>query len=129
SSYNTGVGSGEAGWAPIMGVGYYRNSTTWHDGPGPYGCSELQSDLSIITSTKNGIIFKSDDYGESFQHVKAESFNNDKLTLEGIISTPEDKDLFKFTLSNQRRVKINAVPTNVAGITGTNLDIALDLYN
>lgn len=129
SSYNTGVGSGEAGWAPIMGVGYYRNSTTWHDGPGPYGCSELQSDLSIITSTKNGIIFKSDDYGESFQHVKAESFSNDKLTLEGIISTPEDKDLFKFTLSNQRRVKINAVPTNVAGITGTNLDIALDLYN
>ena len=129
SSYNTGVGSGEAGWAPIMGVGYYRNSTTWHDGPGPYGCTQLQSDLSIITSTKNGIIFKSDDYGESFQHVKAETFVDNKLTIEGIISTPEDKDLFKFTLNNQRRVIISAVPTNVAGISGTNLDVSLELYN
>ena len=129
SSYNTGVGSGEAGWAPIMGVGYYRNSTTWHDGPGPYGCTNLQSDLAIITSTKNGIIFKNDDYNESFQHVSSVAFSDSKFEIEGMISTSDEKDLFQFTLSNQRRVKINAVPTNVAGITGTNLDIALELYN
>ena len=129
SSYNTGVGSGEAGWAPIMGVGYYRNSTTWHDGPGPYGCTNLQSDLSIITSTRNGIIFKNDDYNESFQHVTSVPFSDRKFEIEGMISTSDEKDLFKFTLSSQRRVKISAVPTNVAGITGTNLDIALELYN
>lgn len=27
AEYNVGVGSGEIGWAPIMGVGYYRNQT------------------------------------------------------------------------------------------------------
>jgi hypothetical protein len=128
SSYNTGVGSGEASWAPIMGVGYYRNSTTWHQGPGPYGCNNIQSDLSIITSTANGIIYKNDDYGESFQHVNITPFTNKKFTIDGIISTPEDKDLFKFTLSSQRRVKINAVPTATSGNSGTNLDIAIDLY-
>ena len=39
SEYNSGTGSGEIGWAPIMGVGYYRNQTLWHYGTNPYGCT------------------------------------------------------------------------------------------
>ena len=30
--YNPGSGSGDTGWAPIMGVSYYKNLTTWHNG-------------------------------------------------------------------------------------------------
>ena len=56
--YNTGDGSGEIGWAPIMGVGYYRNLTTWHTGPNPYGCNSEQDDLAIITSTDNGFGYR-----------------------------------------------------------------------
>ncbi len=32
SPYNYGTGEGEISWAPIMGVGYYKNATTWYDG-------------------------------------------------------------------------------------------------
>src|SRR6476661_1998476 len=32
AEYNAGTGSGEIGWAPIMGVGYYRNFTLWNNG-------------------------------------------------------------------------------------------------
>src|SRR5688500_18431280 len=38
SDYNYGVGTGEIGWAPIMGVGYYRNFTLWNSGPNSFGC-------------------------------------------------------------------------------------------
>src|SRR5687767_6269872 len=31
SDYNYGIGVGEIGWAPIMGVGYYKNFTIWHN--------------------------------------------------------------------------------------------------
>ena len=30
--YYNGSGSGETGWAPIMGVGYYRDLTQWSRG-------------------------------------------------------------------------------------------------
>ncbi len=32
AEYSPGQGSGEIGWAPIMGDGYYENLTTWHIG-------------------------------------------------------------------------------------------------
>jgi hypothetical protein len=35
TDYYSGTGDGIAGWAPIMGLGYYRNNTTWHNGPEP----------------------------------------------------------------------------------------------
>ena len=40
-----GLGSGEIGWAPIMGVGYYKNFTLWNNGPNSFGCTNYQSDL------------------------------------------------------------------------------------
>ena len=36
SEYNSGNGSGEIGWAPIMGVSYYRNMTLWNYGANPF---------------------------------------------------------------------------------------------
>ena len=32
TSYYTGHGNGETDWAPLMGVGYYANVTTWDRG-------------------------------------------------------------------------------------------------
>ena len=32
AEYAAGQGSGEIGWAPIMGVGYDKNLTTWYNG-------------------------------------------------------------------------------------------------
>ncbi len=35
NEYHTGYGTGETSWAPIMGVGYTKNLTTWNIGPDP----------------------------------------------------------------------------------------------
>lgn len=46
SAYNFGGG----GWAPIMGVGYYQNNVTWHTGPTPYACTDIQDDRLKISN-------------------------------------------------------------------------------
>ena len=40
-------GTGEIGWAPIMGVGYYKNFTFWNNGPNSLGCTNYQTDLEL----------------------------------------------------------------------------------
>jgi hypothetical protein len=49
SDYNWGTGSGEIGWAPIMGAGYGQNMTLWNSGPNSLGCNTIQSDLTMMT--------------------------------------------------------------------------------
>lgn len=130
SSYNYGAGSGETSWAPIMGVGYYKNFTTWHNGPNPYGCTNTQPDLSIITSSTNGITFKSDDYAETFNAATALSFSNGQFTKTGAITTDTEKDMFKFNLSSSQKFVLDAIPTNVgAGVADSNLDLEIKLYD
>jgi hypothetical protein len=129
SDYNFGQGSGEIGWAPIMGVGYYRNSTTWFDGPNSYGCTNYQSDLNVLIAN-NGFGYRTDDFAESFPSAAAQTFTNDQFTVDGMVATATDKDMFKFTLATTKRVIINAVPKNVGtGNSGSNLDISMQLFN
>ena len=130
SSYNTGIGTGEISWAPIMGVGYSRNFTTWHNGPNPYGCTNSQSDLDIITSSTNGFGFRTDDYDESFASATAVPFLNNQSVVEGMITTDSDKDMFQVSLSEGARLKLDALPTSVgAGASGSNLDLMVQLYD
>ena len=130
SSYNYGTGSGETSWAPIMGVGYHKNFTTWHNGPNPYGCANTQEDLAIITNSANGISFKPDDYPETFNAASSLSFSNNKLVKTGAITTDTEKDMFKFSLSSAQRFTLSAIPTNVgAGDAGSNLDLEVKLYD
>jgi hypothetical protein len=74
TSYYRGSGSGETGWAPIMGNGYYQNLTQFSKGEYA-GANNTQDDLSIIT-TKNGFSYRADDYGNS-------SSGNSSVTLSG----------------------------------------------
>jgi hypothetical protein len=129
SDYNFGSGSGEIGWAPIMGVGYYQNNTTWHNGPNSYGCTNYQNDINVIT-TNNGFAFRPDDIGETFATAAVKPFVNDQFNVDGMIATSADKDMIKFTVATTKRIVINANPKNVGnGNTGSNLDIALQLFN
>jgi hypothetical protein len=128
SDYNYGTGSGETSWAPIMGVGYYKNSTTWYNGPNPYGCNNFQADLDIINA--NGFGFRPDDFGETFAAATSKSFSNNQFSEAGMISTPTDRDMFKFTLASTQRFQLSATPTNVGTQdAGSNLDISVELFN
>ncbi|MFM8232204.1 MAG: M12 family metallo-peptidase, partial [Chthoniobacterales bacterium] len=59
--YYSGQGSGATGWAPIMGVGYYRQLTQWSKGE--YArANNTQDDLAIMSqATKIPLI--TDDHG------------------------------------------------------------------
>jgi serralysin len=64
--YNSGSGSGDTGWAPIMGVSYYQNLTTWHNGTSSLGATSYQDDMSIISAANNGFGgYRTDDHGNT----------------------------------------------------------------
>ncbi|MCW3117423.1 MAG: hypothetical protein JWM28_1505 [Chitinophagaceae bacterium] len=129
SSYNYGTGVGEIGWAPIMGVGYTKNLTLWNNGPNPYGCSQTQNDLDVITG-HNGFGYRSDDHSNTFNGAANNFFYNNQFNVNGIIERNTDKDIFKFTMPVAGRFTLNAIPYNVgSGNAGSDLDMQVTLYN
>jgi hypothetical protein len=131
AEYNPGLGSGEISWAPIMGLGYYNNMTLWHNGTSPWGCSNYQDDLSIITGTMNGFGYRNDDYSEDMSGtITQANFINNRFSINGIIEKISDKDVFKFIMPMQGNFHLDANPYSV-GINdnGSNLDIKIELLN
>ncbi len=128
ATYNDGSGTGETGWAPIMGNSYYRNMSGWNNGPTPQGCSNLQDNLSIIT-TRNGFGYRADDFSNDAGS-GAFQLPLSNLQLQGIIGTPGDRDAFRFSLQQNSNLHIGAVPFHIGnGLEGAGLDIELQLLN
>ncbi len=128
ATYNDGNGSGETSWAPIMGNSYYRNMSGWNNGPTPYGCANMQDNLSIITSL-NGFGYRTDDYGDDIYTIPS-PVTIGGAVVPGIISTSLDKDAFTFTLSKNSITTIEIIPYSIdANLQGANLDIKMSLYN
>ncbi|HEV7782988.1 MAG TPA: zinc-dependent metalloprotease [Chitinophagaceae bacterium] len=129
SDYNYGQGSGEIGWAPIMGVGYYQNLTLWYNGPNSFGCTNYQSDLDILTTT-NGFGYRTDDYAATFAGAANTPFVGNRFTVNGIIAQNGDQDMIKFTQPSFGRFQLSAIPYNVGtGNAGSDLDMQVTLYN
>ncbi|HVF82189.1 MAG TPA: M57 family metalloprotease, partial [Flavisolibacter sp.] len=129
SEYNAGNGSGEIGWAPIMGVGYYRNMTLWNYGANPFGCTSYQDDLSVITGN-DGIAFRTDDHAATNAGASTASFVGNTFTVKGVIEKPADVDAFKFTMASDGRFTLSALPYSIdSGNTGANIDLAVELLN
>lgn len=124
SDYNWGQGTGEIGWAPIMGAGYNQNMTLWHNGPNSIGCNNIQSDLSIITNATNGFGYRPDDHTDAYATATTATFTNNQFTINGVVSQSGDKDLFKFAVTELSQFQLNAIPYNVGtGNAGSNLDL------
>ncbi len=128
ATYNAGGGVGQIGWAPIMGNSYSKNMSGWNNGPTPYGCSDVQDNLSIIT-TQNNFGYRADDYPDTLINTLA-SINFSATPVEGIITTSADKDIFKFTIAANSNLHINVDPFSV-GINnaGADLDVKVALYD
>jgi hypothetical protein len=130
ANYNEGTGNGEIGWAPVMGNSYGKNLSGWNNGPTPYGCTQEQDNLSIITS-RNGFTYREDDHSNDPNNGPSEMIAEDNLLrAEGIISTNTDKDAFKFNLRQKSNIQIDALPFSV-GVNneGANLDVKVVLLN
>ena len=127
-TYNAGSGTGEVSWAPIMGNSYSRNISSWNNGPTPYGCSKIQDNLSIIT-TQNNFTYRADDFGDNI-HTDPTVITSSVINIDGLISSTNDKDAFKFTLARNENFRLTVTPFSVSkGNDGANLDVRLSLYN
>ena len=128
AKYNDGLGEGEIAWAPIMGNSYYRNMSGWNNGPTPYGCSNVQDNISIIT-TQNGFGFRADDFTDDINN-NPTILQPELIDVKGLISTSSDNDAFKFSFSENSNFHLDANPFNVnANNEGADLDIKLLLYD
>lgn len=128
--YNAGTGTGQTGWAPVMGNSYYENFSGWSNGPTPSGCSADQDNLSIITSV-NGFTYRPDDHSDDPNvNPTPVIINNSLFSNDGIITTNSDKDAFKFNLTQTGTLHLDANPFSVGpNNDGADLDVKLELLN
>jgi len=130
TEYNPGIGTGEISWAPIMGVGYSRNLTTWYDGPNSISCTTIQKDLDVITSAANGVTYRSDYISNAFSSAIPETFTSDQFTASSVLVKNTFQNVYKFSIPSLKLFQLSAVPFNVgAGNAGANLDLKVTLYN
>ena len=120
NAYNYGVGSGELGWAPIMGCGYSKNLSVWHNGACDLGYNVYQDDIAIITGVVGA---KTDDFSNTTSGAATLT-----TALNGTINNSTDTDFFTVNLSAAKTVTV--VPFNVGlGNNGANEDLVIKVYN
>ena len=130
NEYNPGTGSGEIGWAPIMGNSYSRNLTLWHNGPNSFGCSSMQSDLDILASAANGFGYRTDDVGNTTATAAAVNTTSNNYAISGFVNSTSDQDFFRLNLTQAARFTLNALPFSVAANNGSaNIDLQVSLMN
>lgn len=113
-----GYYQGHANWAPIMGVGYYKEVTQWSKGEYPYA-NQLQDDTAIIA----GVVgYRADQHGDLI--TSATPLTGTSISTGGIIERRADADLFAFT-TGAGAVSFTATPA----VPSPNLDIQLALYD
>jgi subtilisin-like proprotein convertase family protein len=121
--YYEGQGSGETGWAPIMGVGYYENLSQWSKGEYPYA-SNHEDDLAIITS-RNGFGYRPDDHGSTIAGADAVTVDTPtSISGSGVIERRGDLDFFS--------VRVGAGPLSITvrpNAKGPDLDVLAQLYD
>ncbi|HRE52183.1 MAG TPA: hypothetical protein PK339_12220 [Flavitalea sp.] len=128
AEYYEGGGSGEVGWAPIMGASYYKNLSVWHYGTSIEGCSVIQNDIAIITQGAHGLKMRSDDHGNTAQDATPLALYSSLIQSSGIINNAADRDVFSFNIQSPSTLHIQAIPYHVAdNNSGANLDIKLSL--
>lgn len=131
STYNAGQGSGEIGWAPIMGFSIDRMFSTWNNGECSLDCGMLQNDISIISSKINGGGLKPDDVTDVY--TTAPNFTvtgGTNIRATGFINNNMDVDVFKLNVAQQSKLYLQGLPPATSGgQTYGNVDIMLKLMN
>lgn len=118
-SYYEGHGDGPTSWAPIMGVGYYKNLVHWSKGEYA-NANNIEDDLAIIVSN-NGFPYRADDHNNNISSATALTTG----IATGVIEKRSDIDVFSFNLNAAGEITLRA-----SGATpDNNLDISLVLTN
>ena len=110
--------AGHGNWAPIMGVGYYKDIVQWSRGEYP-DANNTEDDTSIINRY---LPLRQDTNGGSIS--TATTLSGDSISASGIIEQSGDVDLFK--------IDTGAGPISLAASAASpsgNVDLQLALYN
>jgi hypothetical protein len=122
--YYGGHGEGDTAWAPIMGVGYYRNLSQWSKGE--YAdASNTQDDLQIITEDNNDVDYQNDDHGSAHAGASYLEVFGGTVDDAGVIESEGDVDALKFTTTAAGNVTVTAAAVQY----GPNVDLVLGLYD
>lgn len=120
--YYTGHGTGEVGWAPIMGVGYYQLLVQWSRGE-YLSADNKEDDLAMIT-TNNGFGYRGDQQPGTPAGAPALVVSGTSVSGSGIIETGSDADTFAFTTTG------GAVSLTALGdATSQNLDVLAEILD
>jgi hypothetical protein len=120
--YYTGHGTGEVGWAPIMGVGYYQLLVQWSRGE-YLSADNKEDDLAMIT-TNNGFGYRGDQQPGTPAGAPALVVSGTSVSGSGIIETGSDADTFAFTTTG------GAVSLTALGdATSQNLDVFAEILD
>lgn len=114
--------AGTSAWAPIMGVGYYANRTTWYRGNTSQGAGVYQDDISILAGANNNFGLRADDFSNSFTSPSSLPTSGTSVNFAGLIGSRSDVDVFRFTTGGGN---VN-FQMNVAQF-GNNLDGAIEI--
>jgi hypothetical protein len=117
NAYYYGHGSGETSWAPIMGVGYNKNVTSWDNGT-YYGSNNGSAsanyghgpnDMSVIT-TFNGFGYQLDQIGNAPSSAAALTVAGGVVSQFGRIETSLDSDFYSFQLQSSGNLNLKFDP-------------------
>ncbi len=88
---------GQGDWAPIMGVGYYKNIVQFSKGDYTYA-NNTQDDLAIVAGY---IPFVADDYGNTLSAARSATIAGDNISASGFIERTGDVDFFSFNSADE----------------------------
>lgn len=118
--YYSGHGTGETGWASIMGAGYYSNLTQWSKGEYSLA-NNTEDDLAIIN--RKGCLYRADDYPDASAGAPRVG-SGTSLSASGLIEESGDSDVMSFS-AGSGPLSITVSPATL----GANLDVAIELRN
>lgn len=110
---------GHSNWAPIMGVGYYKEVTQWSKGD--YNLANNKED-DLVVMQNYGLAYRADDHGNSTAAATLLSGSTPSVT--GRIERTTDVDFFAFTTGGGSVTFTVAVAPH-----GPNLDVELALLD
>ena len=110
---------GHSNWAPIMGVGYYKEVVQWSKGEYSLA-NNLQDDLSVMQTY--GATLIADNVGNSL--TAATPLAGSSFNVSSLITNRTDVDIFSFN-TDAGAVSFNAA----TAVPSPDLDVQLALYN
>ncbi len=124
SVYFSGQGTGETGWAPIMGMSLSENVSQWSKGE-YVGANNQEDALSIIATQNNDVTYCPDDTGQTLATSRfLELYTNFSASAQGVIERTGDIDAFQFT-TDGGLTSLRADPAAF----GPNLALQVALYD